>query len=124
MVAGTCMGPWQTDGILNAGDIVVDGRRRLWVTEMNFTPKRISVWNLADGKFVREFYGPTHYGASGAAISPIDPNLLVSEGCEWRIDPVTGEGRCVGVFSPAFDQYAVYCTPAGRRLVSRRCSPD
>ena len=39
------------------------------------------------GKFVREFFGPTAYGALGGAINPLDPCLMVGHGCEWRIDP-------------------------------------
>src|SRR6185437_11432567 len=107
------VGVWQTNAMLNVGGIVVDARKRLWATEMNFNPKRISVWNLSDGKFVTEYYGPTRYGASGAAIDPLDPNIMVSEGAEWKLDPATGQARCTGSFSPVPDDYAVFCTPAG-----------
>ncbi|HUS59665.1 MAG TPA: hypothetical protein VM141_13550, partial [Planctomycetota bacterium] len=60
--------------------------------------KRVSVWNAKDGKFIKEFFGPTHYGASGGAINPLDPNVMAGEGAEWRIDPKTGREVCLGAF--------------------------
>ncbi|HVJ45518.1 MAG TPA: hypothetical protein VM511_03965, partial [Luteolibacter sp.] len=50
--------------------IAVDGDGRLWVTEHDFMPKRVSVWS-ADGKLVNAFYGPGKYGGGGA-IDPVD----------------------------------------------------
>jgi hypothetical protein len=110
------LGPWQPDGMLAVSGIVVDKQRRLWVTEATRNPKRVSVWDCAAGKFANEFFGPTKYGASGAAISPLDPNIMVSEAVEWRLDPATGRSRCTGVFDDATHAFAVFCTPANGRV--------
>ncbi|HUU93445.1 MAG TPA: hypothetical protein VM238_19820, partial [Phycisphaerae bacterium] len=108
------LGPWVQDGVLNPTGLVVDKEGKLWVAEQNETPKRFSVWQARagtdrkEGAFLREFFGPTHYGASGGAINPHDPNVMVGEGCEWRIDPKTGRDVCLGTFGniTAFALYA------------------
>ena len=48
---------------------------------------------------MKEFFGPTTYGALGGAINPQDPYLMVGQGCEWRIDPKTGRADCLGVIT-------------------------
>ena len=83
-------GPWVKDGMWNIHGMAVDTEGRLWVAEALYFPKRFSVWNNQTGAFVREFFGSTHYGASGGAINPDDPNIMVGEACEWRLDPATG----------------------------------
>ena len=68
----------------------------LWVTESTSYPRRISMWNTKTGALVKELFGPTalrrlRFGA----IYPKDPNVMVGEGCEWRLDPQTGQAACV-----------------------------
>ncbi len=111
---GRQIGPWQSNRMLSPAGIAVDIQNKLWVMEHNAYPKRVSVWEL--GKtgiptkttFVKEFFGPTHYGASGAAINPRDPDLMVSEGCEWKLDPKTGLSVCLGTFDQSIHQFATY----------------
>ena len=91
------LGPWQSDGMAFIAGMSIDAKGRLWVAEEDATPRRFSVWDTATGKLVREYFGPTHYGASGGAIFPQDPNIMVGEACEWRIDPKTGHAHCTGV---------------------------
>jgi hypothetical protein len=110
------LGPWQADGFYAISSLVVDKQNRLWVTEADFHPKRVSVWDLSAGKPVRELFGATHYGCSGATIDPRDPNVMVGVGCEWRFDPKTQTFRCTGVFDRTLHGYAVFCTPANGRL--------
>ena len=52
------------------------------------------------GKPLKEFFGSTHYGASGGAINPRDPNVLIGVGCEWRFDPKTQTHPLHGRFRP------------------------
>jgi outer membrane protein assembly factor BamB len=92
------IGPWQQDGMAFIAGIAVDSESTLWVTEADASPKRVSAWNAKTGSFVREFFGSTTYGALGGAINPLDPCLMVGQGCEWRIDPATGRGTCLGCF--------------------------
>ncbi len=60
------LGLWQPDGMRFIEGIRIDPKGNLWVMENDSAPRRISVWNTADGKFVRELFGPTDYGAGGA----------------------------------------------------------
>jgi len=93
------LGAWTPDGMLQPKGIAVDGGGRLWVAEDDHSPKRISVWDAKTGAFVTEYFGPTSYGALGGAICPSDPDVMVGQGCEWRLDPVTGRARCLGVIT-------------------------
>ena len=110
------LGPWQADGLFAPAGIAVDRENKLWVMEHDRHPKRVSVWNLADGAFVADFFGPTHYGASGSAINPRDPNLMVGVGCEWRLDPRTGKSACVGAFDRQYHEFAAFREGANGRL--------
>ena len=115
-------GPWVQDGLINPSGLVVDKEGKLWVAEASQTPSRFSVWQAlagADkkpGAFLKEFIGPTHYGASGAAINPRDPNVMAGEGCEWRIDPKTGRASCLGTFDTSVDGAALYAEGANGKL--------
>lgn len=91
------LGGWQPDGLRFVQSMAVDAAGKLWIAEADATPKRMSAWDLASGKLVREFFGPTSYGALGGAICPTDANVMVGQGCEWRLDPQTGLARIAGV---------------------------
>ena len=116
------VGPFVQDGVLNPAGLVVDKEGKLWVAEANETPKRISVWQALtaadkpEGGFVKQFFGPAHYGASGAAINPRDPNIMAGEGCEWRIDPKTGRDECLGTFEDSFAGAALYAEGSNGKL--------
>lgn len=88
--------------------VAVDRENHLWVMERDSHPKRVSVWSLADGKLVTDLFGPTQYGASGSAINPRDPDLMVGVGCEWRLDPKTGRSTCVGTFDRQYHSFATF----------------
>jgi len=110
-------GKWQPDGIYAPSALAIDDKNKhLWVTEADFYPKRISVWNLPDAALVKDFYGATHYGASGGAIDPLDPNVMVGVGCEWKLDPTTGRAICTGVFDRTTHGFAVFCPASNGRL--------
>ncbi len=92
-------GPWVADRLFKISGLAVDGKGQLWVAEQDGIPKRFSVWKAATGELVREIFGPSSYGAIGGAVNPVDPNLMVGQGCEWRIDPATGAADCTGVIA-------------------------
>ena len=92
------IGKWEQDGMRYISGMVIDSQGKLWVAEKNKTPKRFSVWNSEDGSFIKEFFGPTAYGATGGAISPQDPMIMVGSGSEWRLNKETGRAVCTGVF--------------------------
>jgi hypothetical protein len=116
------VGPWVQDGVLNPAGLVVDREGKLWVAEANLTPPRFSVWqsragsDKKEGAFLKEFFGPTHYGASGGAINPRDPNVMAGEGCEWRIDPATGRAVCLGAFDKEYHSAALYAEGSNGKL--------
>ena len=91
-------GPWKKDGMRFIAAVRLDKHGTLWVAEQDDHPKRFSCWDAATGTFIREFFGPTHYGAPGGAISPADPLVMAGSGCEWKLDKATGRAVCVGVF--------------------------
>lgn len=109
------VGPWKSDGMAFIAGIVVDQEGKLWVMESDQTPKRVGVWDTKTGKLVKEFFGPTHYGASGGAILPADPNVMVGEGCEWKLDPETGRAICTGIFDRNIAGSARFCTGTNKR---------
>ena len=116
------LGAFDQDGVLNPLGLVVDKEGKLWVAEANQTPQRFSVWQARagadkkEGVFLKEFFGPTHYGASGGAINPRDPNIMAGEGCEWRIDPATGRDVCLGTFENHFAGVARYVEGSNGKL--------
>ncbi|HUW31996.1 MAG TPA: PQQ-binding-like beta-propeller repeat protein [Planctomycetota bacterium] len=110
------LGPWVSAGMRNPAGMVVDRDGKLWVMEATMQPKRVSVWEAKSGKLIREFFGPTHYGASGGAINPRDPNIMVGEGCEWRIDPKTGRAACLGIFEQTIHKAAMFGVGSNGRL--------
>lgn len=93
------IGPWQAESLRAIRGVALDAAGRLWVAESDAFPKRFSVWDTTgqQGKLVREFFGPPDYFATGGAINPLDPDLMVAQNCEWRIDPKTGRTQCLGV---------------------------
>ena len=92
------LGPWEQHGMRFIHGLRVDAQGKLWVMEYDDMPRRISVWEAKSGQFVKEFFGPTDYGAGGGAVSPLDPHVMVGQGCEWKLDPVTGKATCMAVF--------------------------
>ena len=90
------LGPWTPDGMLNISGMTVDAAGKLWVAEYDGAPRRISVWDTKSGQFAKEFFGASTYGAIGGAINPVDPDLMIGQGCEWRLDAKTGHAACLG----------------------------
>ena len=93
------VGPWESSALRDIRALALAADGKLWVAEGDGFPKRFSVWNTEgqQGQLVRDFYGPLESHSCGAAINPLDPDLMFAQGCEWRIDPKTGEARCLGV---------------------------
>ena len=103
-------GPWEPEALGPVRGVALDAKSRLWVAEGDDVPPRFSVWSTDgnQGRLVREIFGPPGDAQSGAAVLPDDPNLFVGAGCEWRLDPATGEARCLGVIAREAIQSAVF----------------
>ena len=92
-------GPWDQNGMRFVTGVAVDKNNQLWVCEADNHPRRFSRWDANSGKFSKEFFGPTDYGATGAAINPKDPNKMMGQSCEWELDPKTQTFKCLGVIT-------------------------
>jgi|TARA_B100001971_G_scaffold201730_1_gene214792 hypothetical protein len=113
-------GPWNRDTLVHSTQIAVDQNGLIWVAEA-MHPRRVSVWDPKRGKCIREYFGPTHYGASGAVIHPGDPNIMVGEGCEFRVNPKTGRATMRGlvVAHSMIPQASRFCEgPRGREYLA------
>ncbi len=68
------------------------------------------MWDTKEpaGKLVREFFRPAAKGGEGAAIDPLAPDLMFAHGCEWRMDPKTGQAKCLGVVLRRAVPFATY----------------
>ena len=53
------VGAWTPDGMTHAAGMAIDAAGKLWVAEADAAPKRISVWETASGKLLKEFFGPS-----------------------------------------------------------------
>ena len=110
-------GPWDPGRLLSVWGLAVDQNDRLWAAEVALAPMRMSAWDTKTGAFVKEYFGATHYGASGGAVNPHDPSILMGESCEFRLDPKTGHGKLLGVVTGNLQfSFARYCTGANGRL--------
>ncbi|HUT58089.1 MAG TPA: hypothetical protein VM238_14315 [Phycisphaerae bacterium] len=110
-------GPWDPMGMGLIWGLCVDARGRLWAAEVRPVPKRFGVWDAKTGKHVRDLIGPTHYGASGGTVNPVDPEIIVGEGCEFRVDPKTGRSTLTGVVTTdVYHPCARFCRGANGKL--------
>jgi len=65
--------------------LAADPQNRLWVAEMDWWPKRFSVWD-AQGRLVNDFIGPTPYGAVSSYLDNSDHTIAYSSGTKFRLD--------------------------------------
>jgi len=89
-----------------AVDLAVDAKDQLWVVECDWTPKRVSLWNV-DGTFKKDMLGNTSYGGGGV-LDPYDTSRLYYNGLEFALDWKTGATALKNVLwqgdAPAGDQ--------------------
>lgn len=62
---GPQLGHYNERRMSNPAGMAIDSDGKLWVTEAEYMPKRISVWNARSGDFIRAYYGPPKYGGGG-----------------------------------------------------------
>ena len=81
------LGTYDPNGMILPRGIDIGPEGQLWVCEDDNFPRRVSVWNAATGKLVREFVGGTTYGATkGGMIDPKRPDRAISLGVLYEID--------------------------------------
>ena len=76
--------------------IAVDSNGRLWVTEDDYLPKRVSVWN-PDGSLWKAYYGGPRYGGGGMLDSH-QVGTFLYDGMEFKLDWDKGEGVLTRVY--------------------------
>jgi hypothetical protein len=88
------IGKYNPNHFNHPSGMAMDDRGRLWVTENFHTPKRVSIWNMADRTLADAFYGPMRYGGSGA-VDPQDRTRFFYDDdhggtIEFKLDYATG----------------------------------
>lgn len=87
-------GPWNAHRMGNPSAIAIeeraDGAVRLWVTENQLSPRRVSVWDANSGDFVKDYLGNTRYSGNGGILSDDIPDLGLVDGVMYRVDYKTG----------------------------------
>ena len=77
-------GPYDELHLNHPNGLAIDNAGNIWVTENDYQPKRVSVWNKA-GDLLKAFYGPTEYGGGGT-LDPADRNRFYYRGMEFALD--------------------------------------
>jgi len=90
-------GPWNVNRMDHITALAVDARDQVWAVSFNYWPKRITQWS-ADGKFQKEFLGPTEYGGGGQ-LDPGDKRRLFYGPLEFELDWATGKTRLKNLLS-------------------------
>jgi hypothetical protein len=90
------VGPYDPLHMNNPNGLAVDSQSRVWVTEADSSPRRVSVWSV-DGQLLRTFYGPTEYGGGGC-LDPHDKTRFYYKGLEFKLDWDKGTDELVNVF--------------------------
>ncbi|MFM7292526.1 MAG: hypothetical protein ACKO6B_15055 [Planctomycetia bacterium] len=85
---GHAIGPWNPMRLAEVTALAVDREGKLWVVENSHSPKRIACFS-PEGKFLREYLGPTKYG-SGGVVDPGDKTRMFYGPLEFAIDWKTG----------------------------------
>jgi len=90
-------GPYDVLHMNHPQGITVDSQGYLWVTENDFTPKRVSVWDTKNGTLLHAFYGPPVYGGGGE-LDPRNTNRWFYGGMAFALDPNTRAAHPTDVF--------------------------
>ncbi|MFT5123415.1 MAG: hypothetical protein ACI97B_002048, partial [Verrucomicrobiales bacterium] len=97
---GYKQGPFDPEYITASGrddkvDLAVDAHNKLWITDGNYSLKRVSRWNT-DGSFDRDYYGNTSYGGGGVLDITDTRRVFFAQGnstTEFGLDWKTGKTR-------------------------------
>lgn len=110
------VGKWDNNGMLLPRGIAVTDEGKLWVTEDDGTPPRVSVWDAQSGNFLTDYIGPLAYGGGSLFWGdPQDDTIVHTMGCKFKVDwdrktyePQEIEYRRLSINQPF--------TPSGRSL--------
>ena len=81
------VGRWDPNGMLLPRGIAVTDDGKLWVAEDDASPNRVSVWNAATGRLLRDYLGPAPYGGGANFwVDPKDASTVVAAGTLFHVD--------------------------------------
>jgi hypothetical protein len=100
---GAPLGRYDEQTFSHPCGMTVDAAGRLWVSEAENAPRRLSIWNTRSGALERAIYGPSQYGGGGK-LDPTNPARLYmdpawsSAGVTWRLDWEKGAAKPLAVY--------------------------
>ncbi len=97
-------GPWNQNRLNSVTGLAVDREGKVWAADSTYWPKRVSVWTR-EGKFLREYLGPTEYGGGGM-LDPWDRSRLFYGPLEFALDWKTGTSSLKSLTWPSDDGWA------------------
>ncbi len=80
------IGDFTPEGMALPRGIAVTGDGRLWVAEDEFSPRRVSVWDAANGTLIRDYIGPANYRGWGLVVDPLNPRRILTCGTEFELN--------------------------------------
>ncbi len=94
-------GPYNELRMNNPAGMAVDSLGHLWVAEMDYVPKRVSLWDSTKGDLIRAWYGPAKYGGGGMLARDEQNRFFYGEEkrgtLEFELDWRTGESFLVNI---------------------------
>ena len=101
------LGRFDPQGMLNPNGIAVDAEGKLWVTERDNTPRRVSVWDSQTGRLLADLLGPGHYAINGGA-DESRPAWVNTHHTLFEVDYASGAARTLATLvRPRTGQYGV-----------------
>jgi hypothetical protein len=114
------IGRYDPKGMLMPAGIATDADGKLWVTESDEFPRRVSVWDGA-GRNVGDYHGPC-VPQTDRGIDPVNPSRINCQLVEYELDYETGKFTCLGtLWRPHVDGWTpVENVGRASRLLIRR----
>lgn len=114
---GISPGPYDPLKLQNpAGLVILDGR--LWVTEDGrWQPKRLAAFDAKTGAVVKEYFGPTNYGAQGAGFDDQDASRWIGQGCLWQLDFKSGNAKPLSILGGKTGRRSKFLRQDGRTFL-------
>jgi len=91
------VGRYEPSGLLKPAGITVDREGKVWATENDDTPRRVSVWSR-DGKLVADLLGPGAYAVEGIA-DERKPAWVNVHDTLFEVDYAAGTARTVATLT-------------------------
>jgi len=97
-------GPYDSTHMQRPLGMALDSHGHLWVAEVAYIPKRVSVWDVENHSLIKAHYGPTKYGGGGV-LDPVDTTCFYyaeerGRGTiEFSLDWNKGEARVKNLLS-------------------------